>query len=129
MSEATPSPEPSPVPAPAAAATPGTLADPPPGVDYPGKTLGIVGLVLVFLTVVIGLILSIVANGQSKAAGYKNTPAKIGIILGIVFLVLGLIGAIIAIIVAVTVGASVVEACQDLGPGVHEVDGVTYTCS
>jgi heme/copper-type cytochrome/quinol oxidase subunit 2 len=98
---------------------------PPPGVDYPGKTLGIVGLVLVFLTVIVGLILSIVANNQSKAAGYTNTPAKIGIILGIIFLAMGLIVIVIAIIVAVTVGG----ACADLGPGIHEVDGMTYTCS
>ena len=115
-------------PPPSARAT-GTRVDPPPGVDYPGKTLGIVGLVLVFLTVIVGLILSIVANNQSKAAGYTNTPAKIGIILGIVFLVLGLIVIVIAIIVTVTVGAGVVEACSELGPGVHEVDGSTYTCS
>ena len=127
MSEATPSPEPAPVPAPAP--TPGARVAPPPGVDYPGKTLGIVGLVLVFLTVVVGLILSIIANSQSKAAGYTNTPAKIGIILGIIFLVLGLIGLIIGIIVSVSIGASLLEACQGLGEGVHEVDGVTYTCS
>jgi len=123
MSEATPAPAPAPVP------QRGAPVAPPPGVDYPGKTLGIVGLVLVFLTVIVGLILSIVANNQSKAAGYTNTPAKIGIILGIVFLALGLIVTVIAIIVAVTVSAGVIEACADLGPGVHEVDGTTYTCS
>ncbi len=57
-----------------------------------------------FFTVVIGLILSAVANSQSKAAGYKNTPAKIGIILGIVFLVLGLIIGIIAIVIGIGAG-------------------------
>ncbi len=126
MSETTPNPEP--VQAAPAAPSPGNRVDAPPGVDYPGKTLGIVGLVLVFLTVVIGLILSIVANNQSKAAGYTNTPAKIGIILGIIFLVLGLIGAIIAIVVAVAVGGNLLEQCAELGPGVHPVDGGTITC-
>ena len=60
--------------------------------DYPGKTLGIVGLVLAFVFALAGLIVSIIAGNQSKAAGYKNTPAKVGVILSIVFLVLGIIG-------------------------------------
>jgi hypothetical protein len=126
MSDATPA---APPPAPQPAPTPGARIDAPPGTDYPGKTLGVVGLVLVFFTVVIGLILSIVANSQSKAAGYTNTPAKIGIVLGIVFLVIGLIVGIIAIIIGINAGAALVEACKELGEGVHEVDGVTYTCS
>jgi hypothetical protein len=84
MTDATPAPTPAPVPAPA-----------PAGTDYPGKTLGIVGLILTFVFTLVGLILSIVAFNQSKAAGFKNTPAKVGIILGIVFLVLGVIFAIV----------------------------------
>lgn len=70
---------------------------PAPGTDYPGKTLGIVGLVLAFFFNLIGLILSVVAFNQSKKAGYKNTPAKIGIIVGAIITglaVLGWIGAI-----------------------------------
>ena len=66
----------------------------PAGTDYPGKTLGIVAVVLAFVFTLLGLILGIVANNQSKAAGFKNTPAKAGIIIGAVFLVLGIIGAI-----------------------------------
>ncbi len=57
----------------------------------PGKTLGIVGLVLAFLFPLLGLILSIVAANQSKAAGVPNTPAKVGIILSIIFMVLWVI--------------------------------------
>ena len=75
------------VPAPAAPAGPPAAT---PG-DYPGKTLGIVGLVLVFFTGIVGLILSAVALKQSKDAGFQNTPAKVGVILGIIFLVLGVI--------------------------------------
>jgi hypothetical protein len=41
----------------------------------PGKTLGIVGLVLAFVMPLLGLILSIVAKVQSRGAGAKNTPA------------------------------------------------------
>ena len=68
----------------------------------PGKTLGIVALIVSFFFSVVGLILGIVASNQSKAAGVPNTPAKVAIILGIVFTVLYILiwvvagGAIIA---------------------------------
>jgi hypothetical protein len=52
--------------------------------DYPGKTLGIVGLVLAILAPVVGIILSAIALSQSKNAGYPNKLAKIGLIVGIV---------------------------------------------
>lgn len=68
------------------------------GVDYPGKTLGIVGLILAIFFNVIGLIVSIIAFNQSKKAGYKNTPAKAGIIVGAVLIVIGII--ITAVVVA-----------------------------
>jgi len=53
----------------------------------PGKTLGIVALVVTFFFSVVGLILGLVARSQSKAAGVQNTPATVAIILGIVFTV------------------------------------------
>jgi hypothetical protein len=99
MTEATPAPAPQPSP------TPGSRVDAPPGVDFPGKTLGIVGLVLAFITGLVGLILSIIANSQSKAAGYKNMPATIGIIVGIVLTVLALTITIVAIALLVTAAA------------------------
>lgn len=88
MTDATPAPVPAPAPA-----------------TYPGKTLGIVGLIVAFFFSVIGIILSAVALSQSKAAGYKNTPAKVGLILGIVFLVLTIIGYI-------AIGALTAAACS-----------------
>jgi preprotein translocase subunit SecG len=78
-----------PAPAPAPGAAP--VAD--------GKTLGIVGLVLAFVFPLAGIIVSVIAKNQSKAAGVENTPAKIGLILSIVFLVLGII-----ILIAYAVG-------------------------
>jgi hypothetical protein len=87
-----------PPPAPSAPAAPtGGPVAAPPGTDYPGKTLGIVGLILAIITSVIGLVISIIANNQSKAAGYTNTPAKVGIILGIIFTVLNAIWIILVI--------------------------------
>ncbi len=93
--------------------------------EDPGRTLGIVGLVLSFFTAIIGLIISIVALRKSKKAGFKNTPALIGIIVGILSTVVAIIIAAVSII-AVT---AVLSQCAQLGPGVHEVNGTTFTCS
>ena len=119
-----------------------------------GKTLGIVGLVLAFVAPLIGLIVSIIARNQSKAAGVENTPAKVGLILSIIFLILGtiflilyfaffatmfaaggLISIIGIIITAIIVGLSIagavalLGACAEAGPGIHTLDnGGTLTC-
>ena len=68
------------------------MTTPAPAPVVPGKTLGIVALIVTFFASVIGLILGIVARNQSKAAGVENTPAKVAIILGIIFTVLSIIG-------------------------------------
>ena len=78
--------------------TPAPAPQPAPAGDYPGKTLGIVGLVLAILVPLVGLIISFVANNQSKAAGYPNQLAKIGIIVGAILTVLGIIGTIIYVV-------------------------------
>ena len=56
--------------------------------DYPGKTLGIVGLVLAIVAPLIGIVVSAIAMSQSKKAGFENKLAKIGLIIGIVLTVL-----------------------------------------
>lgn len=104
-------------PAAPAAGSPARVAD--------GKTLGIVGLVLAFLFSLAGLIVSIIARNQSKAAGVPNGPATAGIIISII----GLVITIILIIVAIAGFTALIGACAQYGPGVHEVDGVTLTCS
>ena len=81
MTDATPAPTPASAPVPA-----------PAGTDFPGKTLGIVGLIVAIFFNLIGLIISVIALNQSKAAGFKNTPALAGIIVGAVLLVLTIIG-------------------------------------
>jgi hypothetical protein len=105
---------------------PGYSQQPPAGAggDFPGKTLGIVGLVLSFFTTIIGLIISIVALRQSKKAGFKNTPALIGVIVGIITTLLGIIFGIIGIVAFM----ALLDQCAQLGPGVHNVNGVTVTC-
>jgi heme/copper-type cytochrome/quinol oxidase subunit 2 len=92
--------------------------------DDPGKTMGIVGLILAFFIPLAGFIVSLIARSKSKKAGHSNTPAIIGIILSVVFFVLQtivLLGMVAAIV-------SVVQKCSELGPGTHYVNGTTYEC-
>ncbi len=77
--------------------------------EDPGKTLGIVGLVLAIVLPLIGLIVSIIARKKSREAGFDNGLAKAGIIVGIILLVLGIIGTIASValgIAAVDAGVS-----------------------
>ena len=62
----------------------------------PGRTLGIVGLVLAIVASFIGLIISIVAFNKSKAAGFQNGIAKAGIIVGIITTILSVIWTIVS---------------------------------
>lgn len=68
---------------------PGPAAQP---AALPGKTLGIVGLVLsIVCGGIVGAIVSFIAYRQSAAAGWKNNVALAGIIVGIAVFVIGLI--------------------------------------
>lgn len=78
--------------------------------EDPGKTLGIVGFVLCFVCSIAGLIVSIIAKKKSRAAGFNNTLANVGVILGWIFTILGLIAIIfyiVAIVALVNSGATV----------------------
>ena len=102
--------------------TPVPAAAPAP-VAAPGKTLGIVALVLAFVAPLIGAILGFVAKAQSKPAGVKNTPATVAIVLGLIFTVLWIL--LIVVVPIVTLGA----ACSGLEPGVYDTgNGTTLTC-
>jgi hypothetical protein len=71
-----------------------------------GKTLGIVGLVLAFVFSLAGLIVSIIARNQSKAAGVPNTPATVGIVVSIIGLIIGVIAVIANIALFATLGTA-----------------------
>jgi hypothetical protein len=92
--------------------------------EDPGRTLGMVGLVLSIVASWIGLIISIVAMRRSKRAGFRNGLAKAGVIIGSITTALGLIGGGIAVVAAVHLAST----CSDLGPGVHRVGSGTVTC-
>ncbi|WP_348003756.1 hypothetical protein [Pseudolysinimonas sp.] len=89
-----------------------------------GKTLGIVGLVLAFVFSIAGLIVSLIARGQSKRAGVENTPATVGIVISI----LGIIAYVIIGILLVLGFLALIAACQSLGTGIHDYNGATITC-
>jgi hypothetical protein len=69
-------------------------ATPQPAAADPGNTLGLVGLILAIIpcTSTVGLVLSIVAFIISRRAGFQNSKALAGIIIGIVWLGLTIIG-------------------------------------
>ena len=56
----------------------------------PGKTLGIVGLVLAIFCSLIGAVVSFIAYRQSATAGWKNNIALAGVVVGLVLFVVGL---------------------------------------
>ena len=98
----------------------------------PGKTLGVVGLVFSLLGLVVwylgpilGLILGGIGKSKSKKAGIANGPATAAIVISIILLVL-------QVILTISLGgliASIFGMCASLGDGIHEVNGVTYTCN
>ena len=71
----------------------------------PGKTLGIVGLILAAFFQLLGLILSIISFKKSKAAGFSGKLGKIGIIVNAVVMVLGTIAAIVLLAVSASIAA------------------------
>ncbi|MFT4156873.1 MAG: hypothetical protein QM630_02940 [Microbacterium sp.] len=85
--------------------TPQTYAPAPQ--EIPGKTLGIVAVVVTFVvSSVVGLILGYIARKQSREVGYDNTPAKVAIIAGWILTALGAIAAIIVVISVIVFAGS-----------------------
>lgn len=97
-----------------------------PAAANPGKTLGIVALVLSILPFqLVGIILGFVALSQSKKVGQKNGFAVAAIIVGFALMALAII---IWVVAFAGTFAFIGGACAELGSGVWEVNGVTYTC-
>jgi hypothetical protein len=90
----------------------------------PGRVLSIVGLVLAFLVAPVGLIISIVAAVKLGKAKQPKGLAIAGIIVGALVTIFW----IILVVILVAVAASLVGMCGELGAGVWEVNGATYTC-
>ncbi len=93
-------------------------------VDYPGRRLAVVGLLLSLTVSVVGIAVSIVALVTSARAGFRNKTAIAGIVLGF----MGLIAFAAALWFIVQFFAGNVGPCAELGPGTHEDGLVTYEC-
>lgn len=102
-----------------------------PDVVNPGKTLGIVGLVMAFIFVlnIVGLILSIIGLRKSKNAGLKNGPALAGIIVSIVTILGGIVILVTAIALTAVGITALQELCEGQAPGVYDLtNGTQITC-
>lgn len=100
-----------------------------PSATVPGRTMGIISLVLSIVGLhLVGIILGFVALSQSKKAGQSNGFALAGIIVGFVLMVLTFVVVGLSIAGGLAFWGFISEACQDLGSGVWEVDGITYSC-
>ena len=104
----------------------------------PGKTLGIVGLVLgvvgfvvLFLAPIGGLIVSIIGMSKSRKAGQKNGFALAGIIVSAVALIANIIAVIVLVSLAATVGGTAIELleqCQADPTGTVVFQGQEISC-
>lgn len=52
-------------------------------VDYPGRMLGVVGLILACVLGAVGIVVSVVALVLSLRARHRNSPAVAGIVIGV----------------------------------------------
>jgi hypothetical protein len=99
----------------------------------PGRTMGIIAFILSFFVQLAGLILGIVALVQSRKAGHKNGWAMAAIIISSVLMVLGIIFSIIFFAVFLPqlaqTAQEVFRQCQELGEGVHEINGIPIDCT
>lgn len=94
----------------------------------PGRTLGIVALVVAVFFNVIGLVLGIIALVQSRKAGHKNGPAVAAIIVGAILTVAAII-TIILIVSAAVFASEAYQACQAVDfTGTVTVSGREVAC-
>ena len=97
--------------------------------EDPGHLLALIGiLVSVFGFASVGTVLSVVAYVKSKNAGFKNTLAIWGIVVGAVLFILGTLAVIAFGYFFIEIFGGIMQKCSELGPGTHVIDGTTYTC-
>ena len=85
-----------------------------------GFAIAAMVLAIVPLTALVGFVMSIIAMTRGGRTSNNKVFGIVGIVVGAVWLGVGL---------NFSVGAwNMLQTCQDLGPGVHTVDGYTYNC-
>jgi hypothetical protein len=95
--------------------TPDTAVATPPATassstEFPGKTLGVVALVLSFFLQLPALIMGIIAWNWSNRAGVSNTPAKVSVFVSIGLIVLGILAVVGWFILLLSVGPLIDES-------------------
>lgn len=98
--------------------------------EDPGKTLGIIGLILAFLFGIAGLVISIIARSKSKAAGYSNGLAVAGIIVSIINMIVTTVLVVSIVFLGMTALDKAREECQRVGSfGQIRVGNEVFNCS
>lgn len=121
--------QPTPQPQQPYAAAPPPAYGAPANAPVPGRTLGIVALVLSFFIQLVALILGIVALVQSRKVGASNGPAIAAIIISSILLVIGIIVLVLFFSFGAALFGGIAAACAELGPGTHTLSGGgTITC-
>lgn len=80
--------------------------------ENPGRTLGIIGLILAIFLAPIGLIVSIVALVKSRKAGMRNGLALAGIIVGALLTILWTVLIIVIASFATDLAQQIIQACE-----------------
>lgn len=92
--------------------------------DFPGRRLGVIGLIFAMTVSVVGIVVSIVALITSMRAKRRNPAAVAGIVLG----ALGTVAFVFAFWFIVQFFAGNIGPCAELGPGTHSDGLATYEC-
>jgi len=90
------------------------------------RTIGIISLIVAFFFQLPAFVGGIIAVAMSKKAGEGNPFGVAAIIISV------LIGIAWVVVIGLLIGGvfgPIFDRCAELGNGVHEVDGVTYTCN
>lgn len=104
------------------------LPPPAPAGDYPGKTMGLVALILAIFLNIVGAIVGIVALRKSKKAGAKNPLALAAIIVGFaLFVIFSIIGIVTGIAVAAFT-TELLQQCQGLSGQEIVIEGTPIVC-
>jgi|GEM_PF-785921 hypothetical protein len=92
--------------------------------SFSGKDLGVVGLITSFIFAPVGIVLSAISLSKSKKVKHENTPALVGLILGVIFTIFWCF----IILLCVISFSGLYKECEQLGPGVHYEGSTTITC-
>lgn len=104
------------------------LPPPAPGGDYPGKTMGLVALLLAIFFNIVGAIVGILALRKSKRAGAKNPLALAAIIVGFaLFVILSIIGVVVGIALAAFT-TELLQQCEGLSGQEIVIEGAPVVC-